>query len=57
MHSSSSLKFFSVLGTLLLVELLTLVVVTSYKPPQAPLRPSLTTLSPTGRVDSQSHVS
>jgi hypothetical protein len=57
MNSTSSLKLFSVLGTVLLVQLLTLVVVSSYKPPKAPLQPSLTVLTPSARVNSQSHVS
>ena len=57
MNSASSLKLFSVLGTVLLVQLLTLVVVSSYKPPKAPLQPSVTVLTPSARVNSQSHVS
>jgi len=56
-NSLSSLKLFSALGTVLLVELLTLVVVSSYKPPKAPLQPSVTVLTPSARADSQSHVS
>jgi len=46
-----------VLGTVLLVQVLTLVVVSSYKPPKAPLQPSLTVLTPSAKVDSQSHTS
>jgi hypothetical protein len=57
MNTASSLKLFSVLGTVLLVQVLTLVVVSSYKPPKAPLQPSLTVLTPSARVDTQSHVS
>jgi hypothetical protein len=57
MNTASSLKLFSVLGTVLLVQVLTLVVVSSYKPPKAPLQPSLTVLAPSARVNTQSHVS
>jgi hypothetical protein len=57
MSSNATLRWASVLGTLLLAVLSGGVVATSPKPAQAPLHPSVTVLPRDATVQSQSHVS
>jgi hypothetical protein len=57
MSSNATLRWASVLGTLLLALLCGGVVATSPKPAQAPLHPQVTVLSKDATVQSDSHVS
>jgi hypothetical protein len=57
MSSNATLRWASVLGTLLLALLSGGVVATSPKPDQAPLHPSVTVLASDATVQSESHVS
>jgi hypothetical protein len=57
MSSNATLRWASVLGTLLLALLSGGVVATSPKPAEAPLHPSVTVLPGDATVHSESHVS
>ena len=57
MSSNATLRWASVLGTLLLAVLSGGVVATSPKPAQAPLHPAVTVLPSGATVESESHVS
>ena len=57
MSSNATLRWASVLGTLLLALLFGGVVDTSPKPDQAPLHPAVTVLPNDSTVQSESHVS
>ena len=57
MSSNATLRWASVLGTLLLALLSGGVVATAPKPAQAPLHPSVTVLPSGATVQSESHVS
>ena len=57
MSSNATLRWASVLGTMLLAVLSGGVVATSPKPAQAPLHPSVTVLPGGATVQSESHVS
>jgi len=57
MSSNATLRWASVLGTLVLALLSGGVVATSPKPAQAPLHPTVTVLPSDATVQSESHVS
>ena len=57
MSSNATLRWASVLGTLLLALLSGAVVATAPKPAEAPLHPSVTVLPSDAAVHSESHVS
>jgi hypothetical protein len=57
MSSNTTLRWASVLGTLVLALLSGGVVATSPKPAQAPLHPTVTVLPSDATVQSESHVS
>jgi hypothetical protein len=57
MSSNATLRWASVLGTVLLALLSGGVVATSPKPAEAPLHPSVTVLPSDATVHSESHVS
>ena len=57
MSSNMTLRWASVMGTLLLALLAGGVIATSPKPEQAPLHPAVTVLPSDSTVQSESHVS
>jgi len=57
MSSNATLRWASMLGTLLLALLFSGVVATSPKPDRAPLHPAVTVLPSDSPVQSESHVS
>ena len=57
MSSNSTLRWASLLGTMVLALISSSVVATSPKPAEAPLHPSVTVLPGDASVHSESHVS